>query len=82
MPYGKPTPDNDRAAKSIIRDLERFGGLPCAGCGAALCHHQMLICTALGFKDAPRGLCRRGSQPAFGGKFFFCLREQLIFHIA
>ena len=44
------------AAESLIRDLERLRGMPCAGCGSPLCSHQVLMSIVMGFKNAPRCL--------------------------
>jgi tRNA 2-thiouridine synthesizing protein A len=45
-----------QTAESLIRDLERLSGVPCAGCRMTLSHHQVVMAIAMGFKNAPRCL--------------------------
>lgn len=43
-----------RAAADLRRELSVLEGLPCAGCGRALCGHHALVALVMGFKSAPR----------------------------
>jgi tRNA 2-thiouridine synthesizing protein A len=56
MALASLTDADGRTAESLIRDLERLRGVPCAGCQAPLSPHAVLMSIALGFKDAPRCL--------------------------
>ena len=49
-------PNNISDADSLIRDLERLRGVACAACRGLLCHHQVLMAIAMGFRNAPRCL--------------------------
>lgn len=78
MAVAKSINNDSPTAESIIRDLERLRGVSCAGCGARLDHHQVLMSIAMGFRDAPRCLPCLGAawarEPAW-------LRDSLFVYI-
>jgi tRNA 2-thiouridine synthesizing protein A len=47
-------PQDQIKIEELLRDLKRLLENRCAGCGAAICGHEVLMSLTMGFKDAPQ----------------------------